>query len=275
MPLLHRLFGLGRPKPGPRRLDVARLDVPAVDLPAVDLPALPRPQTPLCLIGDLHGRADLLAAMLARISAEPQGPTARLIFVGDLIDRGPQSAAVLQKVWHLTRTRPGQVICLMGNHERMMLDFLSAPTSPAKRWLHAGGAETLASFGVPWISGRDAASRQTALAEALRASLPPGLSDWLAALPLYWQGDGLAVAHADADPTLPLDRQLPATLLWGLGRAAPPRADGIWLAHGHVITPQLQITPGRISLDTGAYRTGRLSALWLDAEGHRVLEVAA
>ncbi len=273
MPLLHRLFGLGLPKLGPRRLDVARLD-----LPSVDLPALPRPDAPLCLIGDLHGRADLLEAMLARIATEPQAATARLIFVGDLIDRGPDSAAVLRRVWHLTRTRPGQVICLMGNHERMMLDFLSAPTSPAKRWLHAGGAETLASFGVPWISGRDAASRQTALAAALRASLPPGLADWLGALPLYWQGEGpdepIAVVHADADPGLALDQQLPTHLLWGLGRAAGPRRDGLWLAHGHVIVPQVQITPGRISLDTGAYRTGRLSALWLDAGGARVLEVA-
>ena len=68
--------------------------------------------------------------------------------------------------------------------------------------------------------------------------------------------------------------QNPATLIWGLGRAALPRPDGLWLAHGHVIVPQVRITPGRISLDTGAYRTGRLSALWLDANGPRVLEVA-
>ena len=254
LPLLHRLFGLGSPE--------------------ADFPALPRPASPLCLVGDLHGRADLLAAMLARIEAEPAAATARLIFVGDLIDRGPDSALVLQRIRALTQARPAHVICLMGNHERMLLDFLAAPTSPAKRWLHAGGAETLASFGVPWISGMEANARQTALAEALRTALPPGLTDWLEALPLYWQGEGLAVVHADADPALPLDTQLPATLLWGLGRAAAPRPDGLWLAHGHVIVPQVQITPGRISLDTGAYRSGRLSALWLDAEGPRVLEVA-
>ena len=262
MPLLHRLFGLG----------------PSVGPADGDFPALPRPEAPLCLVGDLHGRADLLTALLARIEAEPQAATARLIFVGDLIDRGPDSALVLQQMRHLTQTRPAHVICLMGNHERMMLDFLAAPTSPAKRWLHAGGADTLASFGVPWISDRDATARQLALAAALRAALPPGLTDWLEALPLYWLGEGpneaIAVVHADADPALPLDRQLPATLLWGLGRAAPARPDGLWLAHGHVIVPQVQISPGRISLDTGAYRSGRLSALWLDTHGPRVLEVA-
>lgn len=257
MPMLHRLFGLG---------------------PAVEFPNLPRPEVPLCLIGDVHGRADLLEAMLTRIKVEPDAAKTRLVFVGDLIDRGPDSAVVLHRLRDLTLARPDQVICLMGNHERMLLDFLGAPTSSAKRWLHAGGAETLASFGVPWISSVDAAARQTGLAAAMRAALPPHLLAWLTALPLYWQGEGpderIAVVHADADPALALAAQLPATLVWGLGRAATPRPDGLWLAHGHVITPEVQITPGRISLDTGAFRTGRLSALWLDREGHRVLEVA-
>ena len=255
MPLLHRLFGLGPDG-------------------SADLAALPQPKAPLCLVGDLHGLADLLEALLSRIAAEPEAASARLIFAGDLIDRGPDSAKVLHRVRSLTETRPGHVICLMGNHERMLLDFLADPTSPARRWLHAGGAETLHSFGVPWISGAEAASRHTAQAAALRAALPAGLLDWLGSLPLYWQGDGLAVVHADADPGLPMAQQLPATLLWGMGRAAPARPDGLWLAHGHVITPEVQITRGRISLDTGACRTGRLSALWLDRHGARVLKVA-
>ena len=237
---------------------------------------MPRPDPPLCLIGDVHGRADLLDMMLALIAAEPQGAEARLVFVGDMIDRGPDSAGVLRRIHALCQADPERVTCLMGNHERMMLDFLAAPAGRAKRWLNAGGVATLNSFG---LSSRQSGNQGQALhfatlSRALRDAMMPDLLPWITGLPLYWQGEGLAVVHADALPDRPMHKQPETMLLWGQKGINSPRSDGLWLAHGHVIMPQVTITQGRIALDTGAYRTGCLSAVWLDTKGARLIEAA-
>ena len=279
MPSLRALFGL-RPRRGPGTPVSHDAALPnfapnsgwQIPLPRPDLP---HPDPALCIIGDLHGRADLLDQMLDRIAAQPQSATARIVFVGDLIDHGPDSAAVLRRVHGLCEAAPGRIICLMGNHERMMLDFLAQPEQHAERWFAAGGLETLRSFGlsarVP--AGRTAARHFADLGSALHTALQPALLDWVSRLPLFWQTPGLGVVHADARPDLPLSAQPDSALLWG--RVKPhtrPRHDGLWLAHGHVIVPQVQITAGRIAVDTGAYRTGRLSALWLSADGAQVIE---
>ncbi len=252
-PLLRRLYGL--------RIATA-------------LPPMPEPDPPLCLIGDLHGRADLLDIMLARIAAEPRGAEARLIFVGDLIDRGPDSAGVLRRIHALFQADPERVVCLMGNHERMMLDFLAAPAGRAKRWLNAGGVATLNSFGLATRlpEGAGQALHFATLSKSLRTALLPDLLPWITDFPLYWQGAGLAVVHAEALPDRPMETQPETILLWGQTGITSPRPDGLWLAHGHVIMPQVTITQGRIALDTGAYRTGRLSAVWLGDTGTRVIE---
>lgn len=237
----------------------------------VEPSAPPRPDPPICVIGDLHGMSDLLEAMLDLISRQPGAERARVVLVGDLIDRGPDSAKVLARVFHLCRANPSRFICLMGNHERMLLDFLADPVANAPRWLRAGGAETLHSFGLNQrMAGTDSASRFRAMAAALHAALPEGMLDWLAALPLYWQGDGLSVVHADADPTIALSEQDESVLLWGRGRR---RSGQGWFVHGHVIVAEPIAQAGRIKVDTGAWRSGRLSACWLDAQGMQFLQV--
>ena len=239
------------------------------------MPPLSHPQTPLCIIGDLHGMADLLTAMLALIADQPKAATARIVCVGDMIDRGPNSAAVLNTLRAWCHAAPARHICLMGNHERMLLDFLADPARDGKRWIAAGGAETLISYGLTArIDAATPAARFAALADALRRALPDGMLDWLTTLPLSWQDGGLGVVHASADPALPLAGQPAAALLWGHRQFhVTPRPDGLWIAHGHTIVPKVQIADGRIAVDTGAYRTGRLSALWLDSDGPRVLTV--
>ena len=239
------------------------------------LSPMPRPDPPLCLIGDLHGRADLLDMMLALIAAEPQGADVRLIFVGDMIDRGPDSVGVLRRIYALCQADPERVKCVMGNHERMMLDFLAAPAGRGKRWLNAGGTATLNSFGLSSrLSADDSQALHFAtLSHALRDAMMPDLLPWVTGLPLYWQSDGLAVVHADALPDRPMHDQPETILLWGQKGITPPRSDGLWLAHGHVIVPRVTIIPSRIAVDTGAYRTGRLSSVWLDTKGARVIAV--
>lgn len=243
----------------------------------------PCPKPPVCVVGDLHGRLDLLERMLdaitARSHAGPDSGAPRLVFVGDMIDRGPDSAAVLHRLAGLTRTRPGQVICLQGNHERMLLDFLADPLRHGPRWLAHGGTETLASFGLrPWTrpGGAEAETWLTMQASALAAALPGGSADWLASLPLIWSEDRLSVTHAGADPDRAMAEQSAQSLLWGHPDFLhKPRRDGIWVAHGHNIIERAQVQDGRIAVDTGAWRSNRLSAAWIGTEGIEFVEVSA
>jgi len=236
-------------------------------------PPLPRPDPPVCVVGDLHGRADLLEQMLTRIAQQPGQGKTRIIFVGDIIDRGPDSAGVLARVSALCRADPDRVVCLMGNHERMLLDFLADPARYGPRWIAAGGGETLASYGLsPWAR-RQGAQAMHSLAADLRAALPADMLDWLTTLPLIWHTGTLAVTHAGADPKVPLEAQSAQRLLWGARkRERPLRNDDIWVAHGHTIVAKPEATGQRIAVDTGAWRSGRLSAAWLDADGLSFIE---
>lgn len=223
------------------------------------------PDRPFVAVGDIHGRADLLEALLARIR-DQAGARVPLVFLGDYIDRGEGSAAVLAHLQALQRGGWGaEVVCLSGNHEAMMLDFLDAPETGGPLWLHNGGAQTLASFGV-YPPGR-APDALRAARDDLRTALPPGTEAWLRALPLHWRSGNVFAAHAGADPNTPLDQQDAAHLLWGHPEfERTPRTDGIWVAHGHTIRDTATAHEGRIGLDTGAYATNRLSAA-LIAEG--------
>jgi serine/threonine protein phosphatase 1 len=245
---------------------------------------LPRPAPPVCVVGDVHGCLDLLDRLLELVAQHRAAPgggatAVRLIFAGDMIDRGPASAAVLARVQALCAARPTQdlapdpalplALALMGNHERMLLDFLDAPETAGPLWLANGGDATLASFGLNPHRPGDL----SALAGALRAALPPGQEAWLRGLPLYWREGDLAVSHAGADPARPIEDQTDAALLWGhRDFRREPRQDGLWIAHGHVIAPAVRAEGGRIGTDTGAFATGRLSAAWLDAGGMTVIE---
>lgn len=240
---------------------------------------LPCPDPPVCVIGDLHGRLDLLDRILDRIAAQitdsPGHADARLVFVGDMIDRGPDSAGVLARLRALQRSAPARIICLMGNHERMMLDFLADPARHGPRWIAAGGAETLTSFGLSPFARNHGTGAWDLLAAELRRRLTPDVIDWLGTLPLLWRDGALVVTHAGADPDLPIDAQAPRRLLWGARHPErSPRADGLWVAHGHTITSVPHARAGRISVDTGAWRNGTLSAAWMDASGLLFFDVS-
>ena len=239
------------------------------------LPPLPRPDPPICVVGDVHGCAGLLERLLDVVQARPGADAARLVFVGDLIDRGPDSAGVLARLRGLQASAPERVIVLMGNHEAMCLEALDRPAAMT-RWLMNGGDATLASFG---ISARrtagDAKTWHSDLVAALRAAWPDGTEDWLRARPLFWQDGGLAVAHAAGDPAQPLEAQEADTLLWGHRRSLRDmRRDGLWMAHGHWIGAEVTMQDGRIAVDTGAFHSGCLSAAWLGPEGGEVICVS-
>ena len=228
-------------------------------------PEPPAPATPLVAVGDVHGHLELLETLHEAI-APWRTPPARLIPLGDLIDRGPDSRGGID--WAMARQTadPAAVEVLMGNHERMLLD-LAEGLSDGLGWLRAGGDATLASFGIP---PAEAAALATAgegrLAEAAREAIGGARLDWLAARPL-WTGSGNVVAvHAAWNRALPPDRQDPDRLIWGdprfyrLNPPAPP-----WVVHGHVVTSPPGVKGGRIAVDSGAYLGHGLSAVHLAA----------
>ncbi|MGR3573105.1 metallophosphoesterase family protein [Brevirhabdus sp.] len=223
----------------------------------------PAPDCPVYAVGDLHGRADLLERAFEAIDRDAAGQgldAFHIVFLGDYIDRGEQSDAVLAQLRGFVEQLPDWVVCLMGNHEKMMLDFLDRPEERGDRWLRNGGLQTLASYRIGGITERASPPEMIAASDRLRAALPEGTEAWLRGLPLIWQSGNLACVHAGAEPGQPLDDQDPNVLLWGhrdfLGR---DRTDGVWVAHGHTVMEAARAERGRISLDTGAYFSNRLS----------------
>lgn len=231
---------------------------------AAELP--PFPARPVCVIGDVHGRADLLDRMATRIAARDPQRRARCILVGDLVDRGPDSAGVLRRAHALCRAELGRWLCLLGNHERMLLDFLDEPATHGPRWLANGGEVTAASFGLSLQHGRDRPAALARLAADLAAALGAELRDWLRGLPMLWQEGALVVSHAGIDPARPLAAQDADALLWGRRSGGTQGASaGFWVVQGHVARPAPVMRGRRILVDTGAWRSGRLTAAWLEA----------
>jgi serine/threonine protein phosphatase 1 len=241
--MFAKLFG--------RRADAART--------TMTFDAEPAPTETVLAIGDIHGRDDLLARLLDRIAADE--PNARLVFLGDYVDRGENSAAVLRRLAGLGEQWAGPVTLLMGNHERMMLDFLDAPGDAAGRWLRNGGLQTLASFSVGGVTEQPGPDEANNAAARLREAMGEPLIDWLGQLHLHHASGNVHFVHAAADPGLPMAAQEHRTLLWGHPAfTAKPREDGQFVVHGHTVVDAPAVTAGRVAVDTGAWFSGRLTA---------------
>ncbi|WP_342077609.1 metallophosphoesterase [Yoonia sp. SS1-5] len=217
-----------------------------------------RPDTPFTAIGDIHGRADLLDDLLARLNAPSDQP---LIFVGDYVDRGPESAAVLARLFEMQQAGGDQVVCLMGNHEKMLCEFVDDPLGKGARWLVNGGLDTLQSFGVSGLSRRPDPDDAMRACEALEQAMPDGMLSWLRNLPLSWQSGNVWCVHAAMDVEKDPEAQRSRTLLWGHESFLEhSRNDDICVVHGHTIVDAPFNGNSRISIDTGAYFTGNLTA---------------
>lgn len=222
---------------------------------------LPRPDQPLAIIGDVHGCLDLLQDLLTKLPAEAQ-----VVLVGDYIDRGEDSEGVLRFL-----NGRSDLICLRGNHEDMLIQFLTDPARHGGRWLQYGGLQTLASFGISGIHNNAPPAALENCRDALLSKMGADLEHFLKRLlPCHLSGNVL-VAHAGANPAVAPEYQDPKYLIWGhpdFDRT--PRKDGVWVAYGHVIHDQPKISKGRIAIDTGAYATGRLTAAYLSPDAEPV-----
>jgi serine/threonine protein phosphatase 1 len=222
-------------------------------------------------IGDIHGRADLLDHMSRLIAADLEASPhsgARALFLGDYIDRGLQSAEVLNRL--ARRDFPLPFSALRGNHEEMLLNFLKAPAQ-LDGWRHAGGLETLHSFGIDF---REALMKRdyNTICQRLKTALPDAsLAFVTSTLTSLTEGDYF-FCHAGVRPGIPLDQQRAADLLWIRDDFIRSRDmfDKI-IVHGHTPVEEVDVKPNRINVDTGAYLTGKLSCLVLEDDTQRTL----
>ncbi len=219
----------------------------------------------LYVIGDIHGRADLLDRMLESIANDVARHPARsaIVTVGDYVDRGPDSRGVLERL-----IDPGLGIplhALYGNHEQMLQGFLENPRAN-QSWLRQGGLDTLASYGVP-INQAMVGKGISAAAETLEWLMPPHHRRFIEAMPTAIMLPGVFICHAGVRPGCPLDEQVDEDLLWIRGEFLNSDADlGSLIVHGHTITPEIERKPNRIGIDIGAYRSGRLACLIIEGQ---------
>ncbi len=227
-------------------------------------PNVLQPDGQFFCIGDVHGRIDLVKDLLSRI--DPNNDQ-RLVFLGDYVDRGPNTAETLSFLFALAHDRPDQVVCLKGNHEKMMCDFIDDPLDRGARWLRNGGAATLQSYGLGGIDERSTPDQALDASEALEHAMPKGLIEWLRGLPLTWNSGNIWCVHASMDPDIDPRKQRSASLMWGHPSfLTKSRQDDICVVHGHTIVDEPINSNGRISIDTGAYLTGRLTAAHITTE---------
>lgn len=220
-------------------------------------PVTPLPDQPLFILPDLHGALPLLQKALVWKARD--FPHARLVVLGDMLDRGADSAGVLHCLMGLP-----DAVCLMGNHEAMLLDALDDPARHGAAWLRHGGLETLLSFGMQGVPRSPA--EMADMAADLRHRMGAAMIDWLRALPLYWQSGNVVAVHAGLNPQKSLSAHSRDSLLWGHPAAGQgPHQEGLFVVQGHVIVPQARIAGGCLRLDTGAYATGTLSFSVMDS----------
>lgn len=228
------------------------------------------------IVGDIHGRLDLLELLLDHIHRDiARRPPARVLlaFLGDLIDRGPNSAQVLERL-RTYRHEGVRTIFLLGNHEEVMLRILQGEADHVSAWLRFGGAECLQSYG---IDPRPiaAASPEVALA-TIRAAVPPSHVEFLKTFIDSCQLGDYLLVHAGIRPGVPLDRQQQSDLRWIRAPFLVDDTDhGFVVVHGHTICPNVDERPNRIGIDTGAYRTGVLTALAIEGRERWYLDTAA
>jgi len=227
-------------------------------------------------VGDIHGRLDLLDEMQALIAADRTaggGPADRsvIVYLGDYVDRGSDSNGVVERL--LAGPPPGfEQVCLLGNHEAWLLDFLMDATY-GTGWLMNGGDATLASYGVKGPVFSFGQARLESMRAAFEAALPRAHLEFLQSLETMWRSGDFAFVHAGVRAGAPLDEQDPQDLIW-IRRDFLDANDefGAVVVHGHTITDIPEERANRIGIDTGAFATGRLTCLVLEASERRFLQ---
>lgn len=232
--------------------------------------------TRIYAIGDIHGRADLLREMHGKIRADAEGQSLYrkiVVYLGDFIDRGSDSREIIDMMIEDPLADAGfQSRCLMGNHERSLLDFLENPEA-GPNWVIYGGEATLLSYGIGHPRGNGMDDRWAWIQNRLRESIPPSHLKFLKSLePGHIEG-GYLFVHAGIRPGIPLEKQELKDMLWIRNDFLKSKIDhGFCVVHGHTVSPEPEFHPNRIGIDTGAYSSGKLTCLVLEDQARRIIQ---
>jgi serine/threonine protein phosphatase 1 len=221
-------------------------------------------------IGDIHGRADLLIETMVRIDEDlERRPVAQAIevYLGDYIDRGPDSKTVIDLL--AVRLVKNRAVCLRGNHEALMEDFLRDPAK-LRPWLQVGGMQTLASYGVD--PRPRAIEPEIDLQRRFWNALPRTHELFLQCLRYHFCCGDFLFVHAGIHPDVPIGQQDPHDLIWIRHEFLDSVQDhGSFVVHGHTPVPHPDIRHNRINIDTGAWRSGTLTCLAIEGTSMMVL----
>lgn len=225
------------------------------------------------VVGDVHGRLDLLEDILAKIHAELQHRPSRktlLVFVGDLVDRGPSSAQTLERL-RTYRRDSIQTVFILGNHEEVLLRILGGDTSLIASWLQFGGMQCLQSYGCDpaELAGRSAEE----IVAIARAAVPPEHVEFLESFADSCRFGDYLFVHAGIRPGVQLEQQSQSDMRWIREPFLFDDSDhGFVVVHGHTISEEVVELPNRIGIDTGAYRTDVLTALAIEGADRWLLD---
>ena len=232
--------------------------------------------TRIYAIGDIHGRADLLRELHSKIRADADGqPLYRkiIVYLGDFVDRGKDSKEVVDILIDEPLADAGfETKCLLGNHERSMLNFLEDPIA-GPNWVIYGGEATLLSYGVGHPRGNGMDDRWTLIRDRLFDGIPIDHLGFFKSLePGHIEG-GYLFVHAGIRPGVPLEKQDLRDMLWIRDDFLMSKADhGFCVVHGHTVSTEPDFHPNRIGIDTGAYSSGKLTCLVLEGQARRILQ---
>ena len=222
--------------------------------------------TRLYVIGDIHGRADLLDQIVEKIRVDIgqyPGPECLTITLGDYIDRGPDSRGVLDRL--ARNPFPTTYVALKGNHEVLFESFMQDP-SIGHHWRRLGGLETIHSYRVP-VSALMTGQGFGEACKALKLAIPKEHLRFLGSLPMSLTIGKFFLCHAGVRPGVSLERQKADDLLWIREDFLTSTMDfGKIVIHGHSPNEWPEVRPNRINIDTGAFATGRLTCLVVEGE---------
>ncbi len=227
-------------------------------------------------IGDVHGRLDLLLELSEMIHRDLyENPVERSVelFVGDYIDRGPSSREVLE---YLLNSAPvcDERICLKGNHEETLLEFLEDPDRLI-HWARYGGMEMMRSYGVPAGTPMTSAACK-GIHKQFVSAFPDSHREFCRNLPTSITLGDYFFAHAGVRPGVDLDKQSDRDLMWIRDEfLSSKRYHGKLIVHGHTPAKQPEVHTNRINIDTCAYGSGILTSLVLEGEGQGLLATGA
>lgn len=226
------------------------------------------------VVGDIHGRLDLFEALIDAIERDDReagGAQTTVVLLGDLVDRGADSAGVVRRAREWQRERKVRMVA--GNHEEMFLESFNSQ-NVLRNFLRHGGRETVLSYGIDRARYNEASLEE--LQALMAAAVPEEDRAFLRSFENYIEAGDYLFVHAGIEPELPLAEQDRHNFLWirdRFLRHAEPHSHVV--VHGHTIFDEVDVQANRIGIDTGAFMSGRLTTLVLEGETRRLIQAVA